>query len=397
MRYKIFSIILIIFAFYMSIEQVVAKDCQTCRVDRVQSKGYAVFSKDGKFQPYSFERQAVGDNDILIKILYTGICHSDLHNTHSDWGEAKYPMVPGHEIVGVVTKVGKNVTKFKVSDYAGVGCLVNSCHECEYCKKHEEQYCPKRIFSYVAKDYYHDNIEVQGGFSNNYVISEDYAIKIPRTADIKKVAPLLCAGITTFSPIKAAHIKKGDKVAVAGFGGLGHMAVHYAVKKGADVTVFDITENKRADAYRLGAKRYVNVTNPKELEGLDNNFCFILSTIPKKYDPIMYMKMLQENGEMVIVGLPALKDAPSINLANIVFLGGHRKVSGSMIGGIAETQEMMNYSVKNNIYPEVKIISVKEIDEAYKNIDEGNVKFRYVIDMSTLKDSDFDKKETGKE
>jgi len=391
MKRRIFSILFMLCALITG--KVYAQDCQNCQKngDKVQSKGYALYSKDGKFQPYEFERHSVGDNDVLIKILYAGICHSDLHHVHADWRNETYPIVPGHEIAGVVVQVGKNVTKFKVGDYAGVGCLVNACHNCEYCKENEEQYCPKRVLTYASKDIYHDNALTQGGYSSNYVVSEDFAIKVPKNADIKKVAPLLCAGITTYSPIKAANIKPGDKVAVAGFGGLGHMAVKYAVKLGADVTVFDITNDKKADALTLGAKKYVNVTNQEELKGLDNTFKFILSTIPKKYEPAMYMKMLKENGELVIVGLPAMRDMPNISVASFVFTGGHRKVSGSQIGGIKETQEMLDYSVKNSIYPDVKVISVKNIDEAYKNVDEGKVKFRYVIDMSTLKDSDFAK------
>lgn len=356
--------------------------CDSCKVP---AKGYALFSKDGKFTPYEFERHAVGDNDILIEIMYAGICHSDLHHAWSEWkSDETYPMVPGHEIAGKVVKVGKNVKKFKVGDYAGVGCLVNACKKCDSCKDNREQFCQKRVLTYASKDIFHDNKITYGGYSNNIVLSEEFAIKVPKNADMTKVAPLLCAGITTYSPIKATQIKKGDKVGVAGFGGLGHMAVQYAVKLGADVTVFDITEEKRADAMRMGAKHYVNVNNPKELENLNDTFRVILSTIPYNYDPVMYMKMLQSNGELVIVGLPANKNAPSINIGSLIFLG-NKKVSGSQIGGIKETQEMLDYSVKNNIYPEVKVISVNQIDEAYKNVAAGKVKFRYVIDMSTSK------------
>jgi uncharacterized zinc-type alcohol dehydrogenase-like protein len=396
MKRKIFSILFMICALITG--KVNAQDCQNCQRngDKVQSKGYAVFSKEGHFVPYSFERHAVGDNDVLIKILYAGICHSDLHHVHSDWRTETYPMVPGHEIAGVVVQVGKKVTKFKVGDYAGVGCLVNSCQHCNYCKENEEQYCPERVLTYASKDIYNDNEMTQGGYSNNIVVSEDFAIKAPKNTDIKKLAPLLCAGITTYSPIKATHIKKGDKVAIAGFGGLGHMAVKYAVKLGADVTVFDISEAKRQDAFKMGAKKYVNVTKPEEMKGLENSFNVILSTIPKRYEPAAYMRMLKENGELVFVGLPATKDTPSLSVADFIFIGGNRKVLGSQIGGIKETQEMVNYSVKNNIYPDVVVIPVTQIDEAYKNVDAGKVEFRYVIDMSTLKDSDFTKSQDEK-
>jgi uncharacterized zinc-type alcohol dehydrogenase-like protein len=211
------------------------------------------------------------------------------------------------------------------------------------------------------------------------ILAEDYAVKIPKTADIQKVAPLLCAGITTYSPIRFSNVKKGDNVAVAGFGGLGHMALQYMVKLGAKVTVFDITDDKKADAIRLGAVWYVNVNNPAELEGLNNQFSFVISTIPDKYDPMMYVRMLKKGGELAVVGMPSLEKTPVVPTTFLAFAA-HRKVYGSVIGGIKETQEMLDYSVKNSIYPEVKIISANQLDDAYRN-----VKFRYVIDVKTLK------------
>ena len=356
--------------------------------ERIPVKGMAKFSKNGKFQSYSFTRHAIGDNDIQIDIMYAGICHSDIHTVHDDWWNVQYPLVPGHEIAGKVVKVGKNVTKFKVGDYAGVGCMVNSCHECEYCKSGEEQYCLKgNVGTYASTDYFHDNEMTQGGYASNIVLTEDFAIKIPANADMEKVAPLLCAGITTYSPIQFTNVKEGDVIAVAGFGGLGHMAVQYAVKKGANVTVFDITDDKREDALKLGAKQYVNVNNANELNGLANTFRVIFSTIPAKYDMAMYQKMLKMDGELVIIGLPAFSEGytpPSITSTDLV-MGGRRKIYGSQIGGIRETQEMLDYSVANNIYPEVEIIPVTEIDEAYGKVLDGKIKFRYVIDMKTLK------------
>lgn len=352
--------------------------------NRIQSKGMAKFSKESHFQPYEFSRHAVGDNDILIDILYSGICHSDIHNVREDWGKQEYPMIPGHEIAGVVTKVGKNVTKFKVGDFAGVGCLVNSCGNCDNCKNGREQFCKEVVPTYHGHDHFHGEETTQGGYSNNIVLTEKFAIKIPKNADMKRVAPLLCAGVTTYSPIHFSNVKKGDAVAVAGFGGLGHLAVQYLVALDAKVTVFDITEEKRDDAKRLGAVKYVNVNNPEELKDLNNQFSFIISTIPAKYDPVMYVRMLKENGELAIVGLPALENTPSISISSLVFTS-HRKVYGSLIGGIPETQEALNYSITHNIYPEVEIISVDKIDEAYQNVMDGKVKFRYVIDMKTLK------------
>lgn len=354
---------------------------------RIPTKGFAVFEAKGHFQPYNFSRHAVGDNDIQIEILYAGICHSDLHHVFADWGAEEYPMVPGHEIAGRVVATGKNVTRFKVGDYAGIGCMIGSCRHCDACEHDLEQYCEEgAIMTYHGIDRFNDNEHTQGGYSDTYVVAEDFAIKIPENADITKVAPLLCAGITSYSPIRQAGVKSGDKVGIAGFGGLGHMGVQYAVSLGAEVTVFDITEEKREDAMRMGAFRYVNINNPEDLKGLDRTFDFILSTIPAKYDMTMYMKMLKLDGQFGIVGLPAFRNMPSLTVADLIFQGS-RKVFGSQIGGIKETQEMLDYSVEHNIYPEVEVIKAngEEIDKAYQNVLDGKVKFRYVIDMRTMK------------
>jgi uncharacterized zinc-type alcohol dehydrogenase-like protein len=351
---------------------------------RVSSKGMATMDAQSVFVPFEFDRHAVGNNDVLIEILYSGICHSDIHTAASDWYDANYPMVPGHEIAGCVTKIGKDVKKFKVGDYAGVGCMVNSCGQCEHCNVNEEQYCNGSVYTYDSKDIYHNNEITKGGYSNNIVVSEKFAIKIPQHAPLEKVAPLLCAGITTYSPIQRTNIKKGEKVAVAGFGGLGHMALQYLVARGAKVTVFDITDDKQKEALEMGAEKYVNVNHPKELEGLENTFRIILGIIPTKYDPAMYIKMLQKDGEFVVIGAPPIKDSLNINV-NPLVLTKRRKVWGVLIGGIKETQEMLDYSIKNNIYPRVEIIDPSQITEAYKKISNGEVRFRYVIDMSKLK------------
>ncbi|MDR2345884.1 MAG: NAD(P)-dependent alcohol dehydrogenase [Planctomycetaceae bacterium] len=354
--------------------------------DRINSKGMALMDSQGIFVPFEFDRHALGNNDVLIEILYSGICHSDVHQALQDWTENEtYPMVPGHEIAGRIVKVGKNVKNFKVGDHAGVGCMVNSCGQCNNCKVHQEQYCLKGcVFTYASKDIYHDNEITKGGYSNNIVVSEKFVIKIPKHAPLEKVAPLLCAGITTYSPIKAAKIKKNDKVAVAGFGGLGHIALQYLVAKGAKVTVFDITDNKQNEAIKMGAEKYVNVKNQKEVEKLDNSFRIIFSTIPAKFDPVMYLKMLQLDGELVLIGAPPIKDTPTLAVTPFVFTG-RRKVWGTLIGGIKETQEMLNYSVKNKIYPRIEIIEPSQISDAYKKIKNGEAQFRYVIDMNKLK------------
>lgn len=338
--------------------------------ERIPSKGFAVFSATDSFHTYEFTRHAVGDNDILIETLYAGICHSDLHaawDEHTAHGiNGIYPMVPGHEIAGHVVKVGKNVTKFKVGDYAGVGCMVNSCEHCAFCDMDKEQFCENgTTFTYNSIDRYHDNEPAMGGYSNNIVVSEKFAIKIPADADMKRVAPLLCAGVTTWSPIHFSQVKKGDKVAVAGYGGLGHMAVQYLVTLGAEVTVFDVSEEKRADAFRMGARHYVNVNHAEEMKDHDNSFDFIISTIPAEYSPLIYARMLKYGkGEMAIVGLP---ETATINVADLAMGGAaNRKIYGSLIGGIKETQEMLDYSVEHNIYPEVEVIKAEasEIDKS---------------------------------
>ncbi|WP_338731325.1 NAD(P)-dependent alcohol dehydrogenase [Mangrovimonas cancribranchiae] len=332
------------------------------------------------FERIDFNRHAVGENDIEIEILYAGICHSDfmVRGAHQH-------VVPGHEIVGRVTKVGDKVTKFKKGDYAGVGCMVNSCGHCEYCEAGKEQYCKERtVFTYGSPDRFHDGQITQGGYSNIITVSERFGINVPKKADIKRVAPLMCAGITTWSPIKFSDVKKDDVVGVAGFGGLGHMAVQYLVDLGAKVTVFDITDEKETDAKRLGAERYVNVATTKDFSNLSDTFDFIISTIPADYDPMMYVKMLKMGGgELAFVGLPPNSN---ISISPFVLQSAHRYVYGSLIGGIPETQEMLDYSVANNIYPEVEIIEAKpeEVDKAYEKIDAGEVKFRYVIDMRTI-------------
>lgn len=293
-------------------------------------------------------------------------------------------MVPGHEIAGRVAAVGKDVTKFKVGDMAGVGCMVNSCGECEHCRNGEEQYCDngKTVYTYNSREW--DGTPTLGGYSNNIVVTEDFALKIPEGADMKRIAPLLCAGATTYSPLRFTGVKKGDKIAVAGFGGLGHLAVQYAVSFGAEVTVFDISDEKRADALRMGAMRYVNVNNPAEMKELGNSFRVIISTIPTNFDVEQYVNMLKVDGELVLIGMPSHDQLPMLNVEALRM---RKKVMGTLIAGIPETQEMLDYSVAHNIYPEVEMLEAdaEAINRAYRNVVDGKVKFRYVIDMGTLR------------
>lgn len=355
--------------------------------ERIPAYGYAS-SSDWRFSPVRFSRHVMGENDILIEILYAGICHSDLHALKGDHGLPRYPMVPGHEIAGIVRAVGSKVKKFKVGDYAGIGCMVDSCGECEACKRSEEQFCTngKTVFTYNSNDVFHDGEITMGGYSSNYVVSEKFAIKVPKTAQIEKVAPLLCAGITTYSPIRFSKVKKGDKVAVAGVGGLGHMAVKYMVALGAEVTAFDIVASKKDAVLALGAKRFVDVNDKAAFGSIKDEFDFIISTIPYQYDINAYQQMLKMYGEMAIVGLPSHADAPKLD-SNAMIWSFRRKIYSSLIGGIKETQEMLDFSVKNDIYPKVEIITADKLDEAYQKVAAGKADFRIVIDMKKSLDS----------
>ena len=343
---------------------------------RISAKGYAVASKNAKFKPFSFTRHPLGEKDILIEILFAGICHSDIHQAKSEWADGIYPMVPGHEIAGRVIAVGKNVKKFKVGDYAGVGCMVNSCRTCKACKVSKEQFCSKVVFTYNCIDGFHNEEPTYGGYSDNLVVSEDFAVTVPKNAPLDKVAPLLCAGITTYSPLKFSKVKSGSRVGVAGFGGLGVMAVKYALKMGAELSVFARNKKKEQDALRLGAKALYTTD---KLDEVKERFDLIISTIPTAYEPMDYVRLLDFGGELCIVGLPPTSVMPSISLNSFVYVA-HRRVYGSIIGGMKETQEMLDFSLKHEIYPETEIITAAQIDEAYENLTSGRAKFRYVID-----------------
>lgn len=349
---------------------------------RISAKGFAVAHKSDTFKPFLFSRHALGKGDILIEILYAGICHSDIHSARSEWREGIYPMVPGHEIAGRVVAVGSEVRKFKVGDYAGVGCMVNSCGECEPCKASNEQFCEGgAVFTYDCIDRFHGDEPTFGGYSNNIVVSEKFAIIVPKDAPLDKVAPLLCAGITTYSPLKFSAVKKGFKVGVAGFGGLGVMALKYAKEMGAEVSVFARNRDKEAIALKLGAKALYTTDNLREVK---ERFDLIISTIPTAYKPMDYVRLLAYGGEFCVVGLPPSEISPSINIAQLV-RSGHKRIYGSIIGGIKETQEMLDFSLSHGIYPETEIISADKIDEAYHKLTTGKAKFRYVIDMGSVK------------
>lgn len=346
----------------------------------IKTKAKAMFSKNSGFEDYQFKRRKLKDNDVLIEIKYTGICHSDIHTAREEWGAVKkFPIVPGHEIAGKIISIGKKVKKFKVGDNAGVGCLVDSCRKCSSCKSGYEQMCQKAVFTYDSVDYNNKNEITKGGYSQYIVVNEDFAIKVPKNSPLQYVAPLLCAGITTYSPIYFSKVKKGQKVAVAGFGGLGSMAIKYAKKLGAEVYVFARNKRKENEAKKLGVKNLYD-----SLENVKEEFDFIISTIPTNYDISSYLKLLKIGGEMAIVGLPP-HDSNWTMWPGLLVFNQHKKVYGSLIGGIKLTQKMLDFSLKNKIYPEIEIINPDQIDEAYEKLTTGKAKFRYVIDITKMK------------
>lgn len=343
----------------------------------IPSRGYAAFDASGHLVPFQFQRQAVSDNDILIDILYAGICHSDIHNAKSEFGPTIYPLVPGHEIVGRVAQVGKNVTKFKIGDIAGVGCMINSCGECDYCLMDKEQYCLQGT-TYTYGNGNH------GGYSDNIVVTEKFALQIPQSIPLEQAAPMLCAGVTTYSPLKEVGIKQGMRVGVAGLGGLGHMALQYAVSFGAEVTVFEITDAKRDTALALGAADYINTkANPGALTNLQGKYDVILATIPVHWEVQPYLDALRPMGTLISLGMPANgENTSTINLTALAWRG--KRMVGSLIGGIAETQEMLDYSAAHNISAKVVVIPIQQVNEAYQRILDGEVEFRYVIDTASI-------------
>lgn len=347
----------------------------------IETKGYATHDSNAKFAPFAFERRDVGPNDVLIDILYCGICHSDIHQARNEWPgllPANYPMVPGHEIVGRVSQVGENVTKFKVGDTAGIGCFIDSCRECAPCTSGIEQYC----LQFAAWTYNSTEMDratpTFGGYSNKYVIDERYALKVNATANLAGVAPLLCAGITTYSPLKRFSVGAGSKVGVVGLGGLGHMAVKLAKAMGADVTVFSTSAGKEADARALGADNFVVSTNAEAMEPLRNSYTFILDTVSAEHDLVPYLSLLGYGGTMVVVGVPP---EPTMFDQGALIMG-NRVLAGSLIGGIAETQEMLDFCATHSITADVEVITPDRIEEAYDRTVKADVRYRFVIDMS---------------
>lgn len=347
----------------------------------MKTYGFAATSCETPLSSFSFERREPRDNDVVMDVLYCGVCHSDLHQARNDWGWSQYPMVPGHEIVGRVTSVGKNVTRFKVGDAVAVGCMVDSCQSCDQCRKGEEQFCREgNTQTYNGQDRI-TGAPTYGGYSKHLVVREEFALHVPETLDLSRVAPLLCAGITTYSPLRQWNVGPGSRVAVIGLGGLGHMAVKLAVGLGADVTVLSRTDSKEKDALALGADRLLVSSDATAMTQAASGFDLIVDTVPVKHDLTPYLPLLDVDGTLVMVGqlgpIEAFNSVPAVM--------GRRRIAGSPIGGIAETQEMLNFCGRKNILPDCEMIRMEEINAAYERLERGDVHYRFVIDMETLK------------
>lgn len=351
-------------------------------MNTTQVKAYGAADKAADLMKIDIERRAVKSTDIEIEILFCGVCHSDLHTARNDWGGTLYPTVPGHEIIGRITQIGSEVTKMKVGDLAGVGCIVDSCQTCENCKKDLEQYCSNGwVGTYNAQEK-HSGGYTFGGYSEKIVVDENFVLKVPTNLDLAAVAPLLCAGITTWSPLKHWKVGKGSKVAVVGLGGLGHMAIKLAKGLGADVTLFSRSTDKINDAKELGADTVIISTNENEMKSVNGHFDLIIDTVPYIHDINPYISTLNINGTIVLVGYLGPLD-PFIN--SVPMIMGRKSVAGSLIGGIAETQEMLDFCGANNIVSDIEIIKIQDINEAYERMLKSDVKYRFVIDMASLK------------
>jgi uncharacterized zinc-type alcohol dehydrogenase-like protein len=344
------------------------------------TKAYAVQNATQPLAPFDFSRRDLGPKDVLIDIKFCGICHSDIHQVRNEWGGSTYPMVPGHEIVGLVAEVGPQVKHFKAGDKAGVGCMVDACRQCPDCKDGHEQFCEHAVFTYnsLEKD---GKTVTQGGYSTRIVVDEDFVLKIPQKMPLDAAAPLLCAGITTYSPLRHWKAGPGKKIGVIGLGGLGHMAVKIAKAMGAEVTVLSRSRNKETDAKRLGADRYIATSEANVFDKLARTFDVIICTVSTGIDWNQYLNTLTRDGTMVLLGVPP-KSVP-VEAGRLIF--GRHSLAGSLIGGIRETQEMLDFCGKHNIVSDIEVIPIQKVNEAFERVVKGDVKFRFVIDMASLK------------
>lgn len=346
----------------------------------MKTVGYAAHSADSALKPYHFERRDLRQNDVAIEILYCGVCHSDLHTVNGDWGPQHYPLVPGHEIVGVVRSVGPDVTKYKAGDHVAVGCMVDSCQHCDQCEHGEEQYCRHGMTpTYGSPDRISGEI-TQGGYSKHIVVREEFVLRIPENMDIAKAAPILCAGITTFSPLRTWNVTKGSRVGVIGLGGLGHMAVKLAHAMGAEVTVISRSKAKEKEAINLGAKGILASSDAAAMEAATASFDLIIDTAPVKHDVSIYAPLLDVDGTLVVVG----QVGPLEEVMTLPLVFGRRRIAGSLIGGIAETQEVLDFCAEHDVYPECEMINIDQINDAFARLAKGDLAHRFVIDMASL-------------
>ncbi|MFC0267787.1 NAD(P)-dependent alcohol dehydrogenase [Kushneria aurantia] len=348
------------------------------------AKGYAAKSAESDLALWQFERRTPRADDVAIEILYCGVCHSDLHFARDDWGMATYPVVPGHEIVGRVTAVGSEVTQYSEGDLVGVGCMVDACRQCSACNEGLENYCAQGfVMTYGSPDL-HDGTLTQGGYSDSVVVSERFVVRMPEGIDLKSAAPLLCAGITTYSPLKHYGVKPGHRVGVIGMGGLGHMGVKLAKALGAEVTLFTRSQSKKAEAQRQGADHVVISTDEQQMADVTETFDFMLDTVPVQHDINPYLNALKPDGTHILVGLLEPID-PAIMGANLVFR--RRVLAGSLIGGMPETQEVLDFCADNGITCDVEMIDIANINEAWERMKQGDVRYRFVIDMASIKET----------
>ncbi|MCB2229807.1 NAD(P)-dependent alcohol dehydrogenase [bacterium] len=349
----------------------------------IKSRGYAARDSSGVLSPWEFERRPLGEDDVLVDIKYVGICHSDIHQLRGDWGPEQYPQVPGHEIAGIVAAVGRKVTRFEVGDRVGVGCMVDSCGTCHSCRNGEEHHCDRygTVFTYGAPYQKSPTGITQGGYSNNIIVKEHFVLKIPDSMRLQDAAPLLCAGITTYSPIMRASIKPGDKVGVAGIGGLGHMAVKLAISKGAEVHAFTTTEDKLKDILAFGAKEAVYVDSLQRLAYHYKSVDYMISTIPVDYDVGTYSSVVRPYGSYTQVGVPK---AGTLTVNHFAFVWNRVNFNGSAIGGVPETQEVLDYCAKHRIYPDIQLINAEEANDAWAKVVNKEARYRYVIDATTI-------------
>ncbi|MBC75994.1 MAG: hydroxyacid dehydrogenase [Halobacteriovoraceae bacterium] len=342
--------------------------------------GYAAFDKESPLKPFSFNRRELRANDVAIDIKYCGVCHSDLHQAKNDWHGSNYPLVPGHEIVGVVTNVGPKVNKYKEGDLVAVGCMVDSCQNCSPCKSNEEQFCEEgSTQTYNSKDRVDGEI-TYGGYSDNIVVREEFVLRVPEKMELSKVAPILCAGVTTYSPLKEWGVEKGDRVGVVGLGGLGHMAVKLAAAMGAEVTLFTTSKDKALEAKKLGANHVVISKDEQQMQKAANSLDVIIDTVPVAHDLSPYIQTLDIDGTLIIVG--AIDNIPSFHSG--LLLGGRKRVAASVIGGIEATQEVLDFCAKHDIYPDCEMIDMQEINTAFERMKKGDVKYRFVINMESI-------------